>query len=35
MDDARVYNTSIPYMDNKPRTIKDVSLNTLFMSQGL
>lgn len=33
LDEPRVYNASIPYMDNKPRTIKDISLNTPDMSQ--
>lgn len=28
LDNARTYNTSIPYIDNKPRVIKDTSLNT-------
>jgi hypothetical protein len=32
LDEPRVYNASIPYMDNKPRTIKDISLNTPDMS---
>jgi hypothetical protein len=28
LDNARTYNTSIPYTDNTPRVIKDTSLNT-------
>ncbi len=28
LDNARIYNTSIPYIDNKPRVIKDTQLNT-------